>query len=189
VFLTGDAGATDLDSVSVTLLSVHIMAARDRNEAQTMRWELDLALRLPLSEEGRRQSQNRNDFRPPEQGSYIYTEVEGVDPAVEFGVGASYLVRMTEEFELAIKPMVYLGYWSMSFDSGWNRFGADQTALTSDAKGFSISPQVQVTGGLKTLKGGITLGYRYMNLGYSGAGLDAGGAYGWDIGAVVTKDF
>lgn len=189
VFLTGSAGETDLDPVKVTLLNVHATVARDKGPGGSVQWVGDLVLHLPLSEEGREEVQNANDHRPPEEGAYIYTEVEDIDPAVEIGFGASYHGHFSERVEYTLRPMVYLGYWSMTFDSGWTRFNEDQTAIQSGAKGPSVSPQLHLSAGLKTLQAGLTLGYRYMHLGYDAADLGSEGAHGWDIGAVVTKDF
>ena len=193
VFLSGSAGETDLDEVDITFLNLslgHTWAIEgDRVQVNRgWKWGVSYVLKVPLEEDGREDIQNVNDFRPATEGSFIYTGITDVDVQHEIGVHISYW-RDTGSLRYAVTPGIFVGYWKMSFEKGWDRFGRDEPELSSEAKGISISPQIQASLGTPDMKVGIFLAYRAVDLEYDTTELGSSVAQAMEIGASFGWSF
>ena len=138
-FMTGSPGETDLSEVSITFLNLSLgyVWPIDEQIKHGWNWGIAYVLKIPVSEDGREEIQNENDTRPSTSGSYIYTKINEVEPQHEIAVDLSYW-RSTGKIRYALTPRLTIGYWQLSFEKGWNRFGCDEIEHSSDAKGFSF---------------------------------------------------
>ena len=182
-FLSGNAGSTDLEEVTLTLLNTSIELDLDLGESGGSELRLVYNLKVPLTEEGRREKQQENDPRPPREGSFIFTQVERMEPAHEIGAGFGQTAG--ERVQVWLSPMLFLGYWQISFSRGWDRFGSDETTLTGDARGFSLFPEIELGLGTTRLRGSVTVGYRSLDLEYEPRSLGNARADGWELGVAL----
>ncbi len=189
-FMTGSPGDTDLSKVDMTFLNLSLGYIWPLESQVTYGWDwgVSYVLKIPLEEDGREEKQNENDPRPPTEGSFIYTTITDVQPQHEVGVNLSYWWA-SGELRYSITPSVYIGYWQMAFEKGWDRFGQDQAEQASDAKGFSISPQIEVSIGTPSLKLAVSAAYRAIDLEYDTSALGSSVAQGIEIGGAVGWRF
>ncbi|MCW5212284.1 hypothetical protein VU04_05180 [Desulfobulbus sp. TB] len=186
-FLFGSAGETKLNEVDSIFLD--FSAERTWSISDKWSWSLCYLLKIPMDEEGREGVQNENDFRPSTEGSFIYSQVNNIDPAHEFGVNFSYRWFSENEINFEFRPGFFLGYWKMDFEKGWDRFGVDETSLSSGADGFSFSPKIAFAVGTPDIKLDISGGYRVINLEYDTDIFGSSEADGWEIGLGVVYRF
>ena len=144
------------------------------------------------------EKQNENDFRPPENGSYIYSEIVEVSPAHEIGIGLAFGRKLIKEewgtgrgtdLYWDVRAGISIGYWNMEFAKGWNRFASDQTSIQSEASGYSIYPHIDVMYGGSKYFGSAGVGYRIINLDYEADILDDETAKGWEVGITLGLRF
>ncbi len=180
-------GTTALDKVETVMLNLGIeyIMPRSRNFS----WLVGYTIKIPGSTDGREEKQCPNDPRPPEQGSFVYTEIESMQPAHEIHGGVSYKVSSDKSTTVTISPRLALGYWEMQFEKGWDRFGADEISLKSDAKGFSFSPQIVLSAGSDFMNGSLLIAYRYMSLDYDYSELGSEVAQSWEAGLNIAFSF
>lgn len=191
-FMSGSAGSTKLDEVDMTFLNLEVKYNFLIPITKKTFWKLEpsYVLKVPVSEEGRARKQNENDTRPAVEGSFIYTELSDVSLQHEIGVKASFNSSISgTKAHYSITPSIYLGYWQMSFEKGWDRFGRDETEYTSDADGFSISPQIAFALENKQLNFSVFAGYRAISLDYDSSSSDSSTATGIEFGASVGWKF
>lgn len=190
LFMTGSPGTTDLNKVDITFLdlSVGYLWPIKSQVSYGWDWGVSYVLKIPFSHEGREEIQNANDVRPPTEGSFIYTTITNVEMQHEAGACLTYWWA-TGGLHYAITPSVYFGYWQMSFEKGWDRFGLDQAEQSSDASGISISPQIEVSIGTSNLKLSLSAAYRAINLEYDTAVLGSSVAQGFEVGGSVGWKF
>ena len=191
-FMSGSPGDTKLDEVDMTFLNLEVGHTWPITTQLDYRWEwgVSYVLKVPLSDDGRNEKQNENDTRPASEGSFIYTKLSDVSCQHEVGLKATYWQSIgSDKFRFSITPGLYLGYWQMVFDRGWNRFGHDQTEWKSDADGFSISPQIAFTIDTSNLNFTVFTGYRAISLDYDYDSMDSSGATGVELGASVGWKF
>lgn len=185
VFLTGSAGTTDLKTVNVTMANLSLQRAIG-TKRRGMRYLVRYTFKYPASREGKLEAQNENDFRPATEGSFVYTKIDGMNPAHELGAGVSFERLSRSGLRYSLQPMIMVGYWKMKFEKGWDRFGKDETAFVAEGKGFSLSPQIALEVGTKRLRLSTFAGYRIMNLDYETDALGSETAKGWEAGVAFV---
>lgn len=190
-FLEGSAGVTELDTVKATFLDLSAKRIWGivKGTESGWQWGLDYVLKIPVGQSGRAEKQNENDYRPATEGSFIYTSITDLQPAHEVGVSLHYWWVAGDELFCTLIPSLHIGYWQMSFEKGWDRFGKDEAEQSSGAKGVSISPQLGMSIGTREFKFAITGAYRFIDLKYDTSVLGSSTANGWDIGANVGWQF
>lgn len=191
-FMSGSPGSTKLDDVDITFLNLEVGHNWPISKQVDYRWEwgVSYVLKVPLSDDGRNEKQNENDTRPAAEGSFIYTKLSDVSCQHEVGLKAIYWQSIdSDKFRFSITPGLYLGYWQMTFDRGWNRFGHDQAEWKSDASGFSISPQIAFSLDTSNLNFTVFTGYRAISLDYDYDSMDSSSATGVEFGASVGWKF
>ncbi|HBA85926.1 MAG TPA: hypothetical protein DCZ95_17725 [Verrucomicrobia bacterium] len=189
-FMSGSPGQTDLCKVDVSFLNLLFGYTWPLESQPQYGWSWGVAyvLKVPIKEDGREEIQNENDIRPSTQGSFIYTKVSSVKPQHEVGINLNAW-RTLGGLRYMLTPRIYVGYWQLSFEKGWTRFGSDEMEQSSDAKGFGISPQIEGSVGTSAFKLGVFAAYRAMDLEYDTSvlgssvaqGLEIGGAIGWQF--------
>lgn len=191
-FMIGYPGTTDLDEVYMTFLNIEVGHNWPITTQIDYRWEwgVSYVLKVPVSEDGREEKKNENDTRPATESSFIYTELSDVSCQHEIGLKATYWQSIgSDKFRFSITPGLYLGYWQMAFEKGWDRFGRDQAEAESDASGFSISPQIAFTIDTSNLNFTVFTGYRAISLDYDYDSMDSSSATGVEFGASVGWKF
>jgi hypothetical protein len=190
-FLSGSAGTTPLDEVNLTFLDLSLRRTWGivKGPDDGWDWGLGYVLKVPVGETGRSHRQNENDYRPATEGSFIYTELSDVSPAHEVECSLRYWWFANNEILWAIEPAVSVGYWDMTFEKGWDRFGLDEAEQTSDAKGVSVSPQFGVSSGTRDLRLSVVAAYRFVNLEYDTDVLGNEVAQGWEVSGSVGWHF
>ena len=157
-FIIGPAGMTVLDKVKITTFDISLEYTRESSFLEEFSYLLEYTLRIPLNTSGRHEMQHMNDTRPPEMGSFQYTELSKVKSLNELGIGASYGFKSDKNLRFSIRGLVSVGYWSMRFEKGWLRFSEDQTAIEGAVDGITIHPQLGLNIGVLPAQVGITAG-------------------------------
>ena len=189
-FLKGAAGSTPLTDVNASFFDVGLSRSFPVTESGMTAVLLKYTLKIPLQEDGREEMQNENDFRPPENGSFIYSKIVDISLAHEVGVGLGFGSMPMNNGEgtgnyWELLPSVNLGYWEMEYEKGWNRFGRDQASIRTAASGFSLSPRLQITFGGPRIFVSAGVAYRAMRLEYDVDILDESAPSGWEASAAI----
>jgi hypothetical protein len=189
-FMSGSPGSTDLKKVDITFLNLSFGYSwpLETQIKYGKDWGIFYTVKIPVEKNGTEEKQNQNDPRPPTEGSFIYTEITEVNVQHEVGTNFMFWWEING-LRYTITPRLNIGYWQMSFEKGWNRFGRHQAEQYSDAKGISISPQLEASIGTYKFKLGIFAAYRAINLEYNTAVLGNSMAQGLEIGASVGWRF
>jgi hypothetical protein len=144
-FLTGNPGTTDLQAVTMNVIEIEAgMAFRPAYRSFAVIAEYVLKANSTAS--GRLERQQINDPRPAAQGSFIYTQLDSapVSHGIRTGVSAAMLLSPAAGRWIEVQGLVDLARRDMTFEKGWSRFGKDQPALVSTARGFEMSPKLRV---------------------------------------------
>lgn len=185
-FLFGDAGSTELQKINLTTLDLSVELSREAHFSTHFRYVFNYTLKIPVSKTGRDERQHLNDPRPPTSGSFEYTQINHANLAHELGIGMEFWRSTSGALRLAIGGTISVGYWSMEFEKGWTRFGADETALKARGRGISIFPHTGISLGGEQTRTALTIGYRYINFDYDSVHLNGDVASGWALGALLN---
>ncbi|NQT93258.1 MAG: hypothetical protein HQ559_10890, partial [Lentisphaerae bacterium] len=198
-FLEGYTGSTPLRWAAITSLDLILEASYPFTSSGRDLVFAEYCAKIPIQAQGREERQQANDDRPPEIGSFIYTQINGARPAHEAGIGLAFNSvrqedRAATDFYWEWRPSVRLGYWAMEFEKGWNRHAKDEMATRSSAKGVSLSPRLDVAVGANTdthvaFVASLGVAYRIINMEYEAVNLDEGTATGWELDGTVGIRF
>lgn len=180
-FLTGDAGQTLLERVSVGSIDWSGGIAYrpgDVNVALVVSY----VAKIPVQKEGRAERQQANDTRPPAYGAYIYTKLSHISVAHALRSGVAFAVPVSRRrgWWLELQGLLDLGRWTAGFEKGWTRFGRDEPETGSDATGFYVGRRLKAALGtprtaffVAAAHGRVALHYKDVRLAdHSGAGFE-----------------
>lgn len=181
-FLVGSPGETDLERFVVQALEVQLGFAY-RLGLRNLALTFDYVPHLLGQVDGRLEQRQANDPRPPANSSFVYSTVRdvGVRHAVRTGLALAAQLSRDDDWWFEVRMSVDAGRHDATFEKGWSRFGRDEPAITSTARGIEISPGGKVS--IRTSRWSAFGGASYTHITYSHelAHLEDHSAKGWGI--------